>query len=154
MSVTFAAFTDHQRRAQGAEAGPKDPQPAYVHEPSGLRGVNAAAGRQLLAAAAPPPFTVSPAQSGVRVDSPELRMNGAPTQLFQIDFGKATVELNPIKLFTITGAVECALMITSDLLEPTSAHFHIPDTHATLAITWRAHAQQARTSAQPQNSRP
>ena len=64
-----------------------------------------AAGRQLLADGALP-FTVSAAQSGVRISSPQLRINSAPTQLFEVDFGKATVELNPINLFTITGAVE------------------------------------------------
>ena len=77
---------------------------AFEHVGMGESG--ARVGRQMLAAETPP-FAVSPAQSGVRIDSPALRMNGAPTQLFQIDFGKATAELNPIKLFTITGALEC-----------------------------------------------
>ena len=95
---------------------------ADASEPDGKQGSGSAARRQLLAAASPP-FTVSPAQSGVRIDSPELRMNGAPTQLFQIDFGKATVELNPINLFTITGAVECAAMLALALLYPC---LHLP----------------------------
>ncbi len=73
-----------------------------------LSGSDAAGGRQLLATEAPP-FTVAPAQSGVHITSPQLRINSAPTQLFQIDFGKATTEVNPINLFTITGAVECGL---------------------------------------------
>ena len=98
-----------QRRQQVARHDARLPVAALdAHEPRGLRVASTAAGRQLLADAASPSFTVSPAQSGVRIDSPELRMNGAPTQLFQIDFGKATTELNPINLFTITGAVECA----------------------------------------------
>jgi hypothetical protein len=68
-------------------------------------GRDSVTGRQLLATGAPP-FTVTPEQSGVRIASPELRINTAPTQLFQINFGNATAELNPINLFTITGAVE------------------------------------------------
>ena len=73
-----------------------------------LSGRDAPSGRQLLATEAPP-FTVSPAQSGVHITSPQLRINSAPTQLFQIDFGKATTEVNPVNLFAITGAVECGL---------------------------------------------
>ncbi len=104
-----SAYRIQQPGSQTAETRPDDPRPERAYELSGLRRVSAATGRQLLADATPqPPFTVSPAQSGVRIESPELRMNGAPTQLFQVEFGKATKELNPINLFYITGAVECA----------------------------------------------
>ena len=109
-SLTSSAHRIQQQGSHRGGAQPDDPRPQRAYELSGLPGVSAATGRQLLAdAASQPPFTVSPAQSGVRIDSPELRMNGAPTQLFEVDFGKATVELNPINLFSITGAVECAL---------------------------------------------
>ena len=114
LSSRDAAYRIQQQGSQAAESRLADAQLQAAHEVSGYGRVKAATGRQLLAdAASQPPFTVSPAQSGVCIDSPELRMNGAPTQLFQIDFGGATKELNPINLFTVNGAVECAPLIHS-----------------------------------------
>ena len=105
---TSIAPSDARQRSHSFAARPDARLLLDAIEPASLqRGSTAPASRHMLAVETPP-FAISPAQSGVRVDSPSLRINGAPTQLFQIDFGKATAELNPIRLFTVTGAVECA----------------------------------------------
>ena len=101
-----AAVAPEALTAQDVISVTSHAQRRQFHALSHPQAASAAHARQLLATGAPP-FTVTPAESSVHISSPQLRMNSAPTQLFEIDFGKKTVELNPINLFTITGAVEC-----------------------------------------------